>query len=469
MINREINLFKNTIILSIGKFLPMLVSTITLPIITACLTKVEYGTYDLISTLIMLILPAATLQIQSAAFRFLIECRKDIEKSSEVITNILFVIIPISLIVSFFIFIFYPNIEWSSRILISVYFFLDSLVNAFSQIVRGLGRNSDYAISSIILSIVNCIGIIITLSLMNMGINGALASLCMANFFALFFFLLKDNIIKYIKYSKISVKLIKEMISYSWPMIPNNLSNWVLKLSDRLVITAFLGIEANAIYAVANKIPNILSSAQGVLVAAWQENASLYVNDKDANKYFSNMFDHIFSLMIGITALLIAFTPILFNLLIKGDYGEAYYQMPILIFGMFFYCMSAFQGGIYIAHKKTKSVGITTTIAAAVNFIIDIVLVNIIGITAGSISTLISYFTLYIFRIYDSLKFQSMDYSYGKQVLLIIIIIFMLVFCFFQKTYLDILNMVSGFILFFYLNKDFIKISIDKCFHHKSE
>lgn len=58
------------------------------------------------------------------------------------------------------------------------------------------------------------------------------------------------------------------MFSYSWQMVPNNLSSWILKLSDRLVITAILGLEANAVYVAANKISNLLSIEQTVLIMA---------------------------------------------------------------------------------------------------------------------------------------------------------------------------------------------------------
>lgn len=67
---REKALAKNTIIIGFGTFLPKVASIITLPIVTGSLTKAEYGTYDLLLTLISLVLPLATLQIQTAAFRF---------------------------------------------------------------------------------------------------------------------------------------------------------------------------------------------------------------------------------------------------------------------------------------------------------------------------------------------------------------------------------------------------------------
>ena len=95
---RERTLAKNTLIISIGTFLPKLTSFITLPIVTAKLTQIEYGTYDLITTLVSFFLPLVTLQVQAAAFRFLIDHRKDLHKTKEVITNILAFIIPISII-----------------------------------------------------------------------------------------------------------------------------------------------------------------------------------------------------------------------------------------------------------------------------------------------------------------------------------------------------------------------------------
>ena len=76
--SREKELVKNTAILSIGRFLPKLFSSFTLPVLTLYLSKKEYGTYDLIGTIVMLAIPVATLQIQSAAFRFLLDCRNDI-------------------------------------------------------------------------------------------------------------------------------------------------------------------------------------------------------------------------------------------------------------------------------------------------------------------------------------------------------------------------------------------------------
>ena len=181
------------------------------------------------------------------------------------------------------------------------------------------------------------------------------------------------------------------MLGYSWPLIPNSLSLWVMNLSDRLIITTFLGVETNAIYAVANKIPNLLTTIQSSFSAAWMENASLTVKDGDTEEYYSKMFDVIFCMLVGITAGLIAISPILFRLLIRGDYEDAYVQMHILFAGMMFSVLSSFMGGIYAAHKRTKSVGVTTIVAAFLNLLIDFIFVKKIGLYAASLSILTSH------------------------------------------------------------------------------
>ena len=140
---REKELVKNTIVLSAGRFLPKLTSFITLPILTACLTKAEYGTYDLVSTLVMLIVPIATLQIQSAAFRFLIDCRKDLEKIKEIISSIFVVTVPAIIVASIIVQCFFRSQNTLVRVGIAIYFILDTLYLTLGQIVRGLGKKRD--------------------------------------------------------------------------------------------------------------------------------------------------------------------------------------------------------------------------------------------------------------------------------------------------------------------------------------
>lgn len=455
--NREKALAKNTFIIAIGTFLPKFSSIITLPIITGGLTKAEMGTYDLISTLVSLFLPVATLQIQSAAFRFLIDVREDEKETKRIITNIISFILPTSLIALTILYLCLGNVSLVIRWLICLYFFSDILMLSTQQIVRGLSNNKLYSASSVAISFSNMLLIVLTISVGKQGLVGVLASITIATTIGLILLLVKGHILSRIDLSLLSRKTLLEMLSYSWPMIPNSLSNWVLSFSDRAVLTAFMGLEANAIYSVANKIPALFTTVQGTFVFAWQENASLASKDSDADTYYAEMFDSIFGILVGIMALLIAATPILFWLLIRGDYKEAYYQMPILFMGMLFSSMASFIGGIYVAHKKTRSVGVTTILAAACNLVIDLVFVHKIGIFAASISTLVSYVFLTIYRMVDVQKFQKVKFNTGRFCLLIALLVLMCAICWIDTVALNVLNIILGCIIAVVVNRKIMK------------
>ena len=342
---REKEFAKNTAILAVGKYFPKLFSCITLPIITGQLTKAEYGTYDLITTLVSLLLPIVTLQIQSAAFRFLIDCRGEKRDSARIISNIFFFTVFTSVITVVIFYFVYSGVSVYTKVLICIYFFIDILQLAIGMSARGLGYNSVYSVQAIINELINAVMIFLLLYLGNWGLNGVLISCIVANSISYLYVSRSIHFFRYIRLRYVSIPVLKELIAYSWPMIPNNLSKWILSLSDRLVITSVLGVEATAVYAVANKIPKLLSEAHNVIVMGWQENAALAAGDNDSDRYYSSMFDTMFTIVFSLTCLLVAATPIMFALFIRGDYEEAYVQIPLLTIGMFFYCMSGFLGG----------------------------------------------------------------------------------------------------------------------------
>lgn len=455
--SREKSLVKNTFIIAFGTFLAKLSNIITLPIITAKLTKMEYGTYDLINTLVLLFLPVVTFQLQSAAFRFLIDCRNDEKEIKRIISNIYAFILPVSIVALGILYFALFSVNFIIRILMCLYFFVDLLITTTQQIVRGLSYNKLYTASSVLKSLVNLVTIILTVSLWNTGLIGVLLSMIIATFSGVCLLISKGKIIKKVDFSLVSKKVIKDMLSYSWPMIPNSLSLWILSASDRLVLTVFLGIEVNAIYAAANKIPALFTMIQGTFVYAWQENASIAVKDEDATEYYSSMFDNIYVMLCGIIAFVISATPLMFYILIKGDYGESYSQIPILFLGVFFSALSAVIGGIYVAHKKTKSVGVTTMLAAALNLVIDLVCVNMIGIYAASISTLVSYLFLFIYRMINVNKFQKIKYNIPKMIGCFFVLVGMCWLCQMHTMFAVISNVLIGMVFAIVINRKMIK------------
>jgi O-antigen/teichoic acid export membrane protein len=453
--SREKSLVKNTLILSLGTSFPKLMSFITLPLLTAFLTKAEYGTYDLITVLVMFLLPIATLQIHTGAFRYLIECRDDHEQTKRIITNALTYAVSLSIICLVVTAFFLRNTE--RNVYIILYLFFDMYLIVIQQVARGTGKNMQYSISAIINSV--CYMLLTVLLVWNLqeGLAGALFAMLGGVVIASIYLTWKLHLLSQIKFKYISKNIIKMLLAYSWPIVPNSLSNWVLNLSGRLIVTTFLGVEANAILAVANKLPNLLTIFQASFTYAWQESASLTVKDKDASLYYKNMFCRIANFLTGGLAILIGLSPVIFNILVKGDYSEAYPHIAILYFAIFFSCIASFLAGIYAAYMKTVNIGITTIIAAVCNITINLLFVKSIGIYAASISTLISYILLTVYRMHNIQSFQKIEFDVKQLVIDSILLIVMLVVFWINRLGLNILNFIFGVIVAFSLNRNIVK------------
>ena len=458
---RTQNLAKNSLILSIGTFLPKLAGFITLPILTGYLSKAEYGTYDLITVMVSLLLPAFTLQIKAAAFRFLLEVRDNEEKQKKIISNIFIVTVPVSilvlLILYFVLAIFLPSLGIAIRLWICGYYLADILVNTARQVSRGIGKNLPYSISAVISALWKMLFAFLFVFYLKKGLLGATIALCLASLCSLIYISIQIKLPRYIALKLFDKKTIRSMINYSWPIVPSDMSLWVMNASDRFIVTGILGITVQAVYAASTKIPSLINLAQSALNLAWQENAAMSSKDKDSDQYYTDMFKTMLSLQAAVFGIVIAAMPVLFKIVIKGDYDEAYYQMPLLCYGIFFSGMAVFLGGIYLAYKETKSVGITTFAAAVINIVVHLSLIHFIGLYAASVSTLVSYMALFFFRAKDVRKFADIRFDIKYFAYLNVFMIAESILCYQRNLICNCINVVLALIVVFVFNKPLVK------------
>lgn len=152
---------------------------------------------------------------------------------------------------------------------------------------------------------------------------------------------------------------------------------------------------------------------------------------------------------------LISFTPILFAILVRGSYEESYNQIPLIYIGVFFSSISSFFGSIYIAKKATVEVGVSSIIAAVVNCVINFTLIKWIGLYAASISTIVAYLILALYRGFDINRrgYAKINYRKGHATACVILISISCVLCYQQKLVCNIVNAVIGIIGFIVLNR----------------
>ena len=187
----------------------------------------------------------------------------------------------------------------------------------------------------------------------------------------------KTNLFAKIETKLINKTTIKELLAYSCPMIPNALSWWIVNVSDRTIISIFLGSSFNGIYSVSCKFSNIINSIFSIFNMSWQETAVLHIEDKDKDEFFSNMIDKLLMLFSATSLLIIAILPFVYNWIIGVDYHSSYKFIPILLYANLWSILINLIGGIYVAKKKTKEIAITTLISSILNIVINLIFIKV--------------------------------------------------------------------------------------------
>lgn len=448
-------LIKNTIIIAIGKFSTQIVSFLLLPLYTSILTKAEYGTFDFINTLVLFLVPIFTLLMEEAMFRFLIDADSKEEKKIVITQSIIFVVANL-IIGSLILFIILSILKYEYKYYLILFIFA-SIYNGLSQALsRGTGQIKLYSFTAFASSSLSIILNVIFIVYFRIGVKGLLLSFIVANIISPTFVFIRLKIWNYISTKNINIDKMKEMIKYSIPLVPNSVSWVIINLSSRLIITPILGVEANGIYAIANKFPNIMNTIYGYFYTAWKEEASRAIKEEGSVKYYNLIYKDLKRVLFAISICLISILPLIFGIFIDKSFSQAYKYIPLLIISMFFCNISGFYGGIFSAMKDTKVMGSSTIISAIINIVLNILLIKPLGLYSAVLSTVIANLVICIYRNVKLRKYINFEED-NKFYLISIILLILAIMCYYSNSNkIYIIGFFGSFIYSLWINRNII-------------
>ncbi len=453
---REKSFIKNTIIIFLSKFCTQFLSFFLLPFFTTLLSTEEYGYFDLYSTYAWLLAIFLTLQLENGIFRFLIDKRKNNNGIKSIITNgIIIILVQLIIFMSIY-FICLKILKIKNIEYIFIMTLSTSLLNLMLQISRGLGKNIEYGLASIISGSSNVLLCILFIKYLSMKLSGIVLAYVFSNILALLFLIFKIKIYKYISFSVLSKNKIKELIKYSFPLIPNSISSWIMSISDKIMISFLLGVSFNGIYSVSTKFSLLISHIFNVFSLSWTESASMSNNDEDRSIYFSKIINIVFLLCSFMCLLILAAMPIIFKILIKEPYFDAYKYIPILICASFFELFSILIGGVFIALKLPKEIAKTTILGGIINILINILFMKKYGLIIASLSTLISYIYIALARYLKISKYVKIKLNYFNFFIITIMYIIIVAFYYSRSIIFSIVCEFMILIIFILMNHKFL-------------
>lgn len=446
------SLLSDTFVFAIGNTFSKLVLFFLMPFYTTMLDVSEYGIADTLNNFVELLIPLSTVCISEAVFRFLIDYPSNnfkILKSGLYINIFGCTITSLLLILTKNIFSFY----WVWYVIILLW--SQVMRQYLGYILRGLGKSKEFAFSGFFTTVVLVICNIVFLKYLNYRVEGYLLSIIIANILTVILsvFFLKNIVIKKNISSEVTIK---SMLTYSLPIVPNNVSWWINTASSRYVLLYFIGSSSTGMYAAASKLPSIINMLASIFQQAWMYSASKVFNDDvdSKNNFYSLVFKY-YSLFLNLSCSFVIFViPVLSKYILKENFYLAWKFVPILLVSACLGAYSVFFGGLYAASMNNKIVMYSTFIGSVVNIVLSVVLVPKLGIHGVTIASLFCYLIIVIYRYFDTRKFILLDVSYLKIMLSFAIIILQSLSHIFIEGYNLQINLLLFLLLVFIYIKD---------------
>ena len=402
--SREKTLFKNTLIITIGKICTQLITFFLLPLYTAILSTEEYGTVDLLNTLVFLLLPIITFQVDQAVFRNLIDNRENENEKKKIISTGIFSVILQCIVYICIFFLISPFFENQYKYFLATNVIAYIFASLTQQMVRGLGKNTHYAIGSFLSAFSTILFNILFLVVFKFGAYGMLIATMLGQIICTIYNIIALKLYKYISISEFKKTVLIKLWKYSLPLVPNAISWWVFSASDRVIVSGILGVAQNGILSAAHKFASVFITLYNIFNLSWTEMVSLHIDDFDAKEFLNKMTNMMLRFFTAMGIGIIACMPFVYPLMVDDKFADGYNQVPILVIGSIFNVLVGLISTIYLAKKNTKSIANTSIVSAIINIAVNLCLIKFIGLYAASIAILTAYFSMSLYRLHDLKK-----------------------------------------------------------------
>ncbi len=440
-------LAKNTLVYSIGGLAPSILSYALLPLYTAYLSTADYGNFDILMVTVTLLAPFISMDVPAAVYRYSLS--KDQKARSEIFSTaaavilrnlLLFDCIAIPLI-------FLLNIKYSWLFLaLSNISIMSGLL---LQSMRAAGKLLEFSglqvLSAIIMLALNIYLIVFVglkvEALMISNITGLaitfLIGACYLKVWDLF------------SVTSISKSLRKSMIKYSWPLVLSTVSWWVMVSSDRYIITYYLGLGSTGIYSIANKLPSLLVMLYLSFGSSWQDSAISHYQKKGSHEFYTNTFDHVMTLALSAGLVFIASSKYILDVFVHEKFYDAWMYVPLLFLGSVFCMFSYFYSVGFHCAKNTRASFYTAGTGAVTNILGNCLFVPVWGLQGAAFSTCLSFFVMWVFRIYLVRDILNIKINLKKFLSLIFLMGVTIIFYYRLKNDYDQLFLFLGTIIIF--------------------
>ena len=452
-----IELRNNTILIALANIGSKAISFILAPLYSYYLTTEQFGIMDLIMTTCGLTVPLICLDIFESVFRF---TKEGTYNHKTVISSSLFFFLAELLLCVFLVggYAFFKPLTLPIMVC-ALSAILESFYNIIAQYARGQDKILKFAFSGLLNSFV-LLGLnIVFLVVLNLELAGWMISFILAKIIIILYLCYTLKIWNDIAIEHFDAGFIKNALRFCLPLMPSATMWWIMNASDRYILSYYWGIAVTGIYAVATKLPVILSVFENVFYQAWQTTALSVLDDNKRDAFYSKVFNHYFRLLsIGIITVLAFLKPLLVYLFAK-EYAEGWICSAILVLSVMIHALGGNIGILYTVFKNTNGALKTSFIGAVINIVLNLLFIPKYGMMAAACTTLFAYIVVLVIRWFDIKGVVNLSFSFKSEYPLVILTLVQLYFYYIPGTQSYIIRLLIVLFVFFMYRDMILKIA----------
>jgi O-antigen/teichoic acid export membrane protein len=310
-------------------------------------------------------------------------------------------------------------------ILIALSYLVSIFLDVFSAIFQGLQKMCLY---SLIEFLRNFFVIVITLIFFYFNHKQTapawgyfLSPVIITIIFLIFY---RNQVFKFFKSFKLkndtNKKTFNTLIAYAIPVFIGSIGVLFVNYTDTLTLTYFKTLEDVGLYNAALPTASMLlffSTALGIVLFPI---FSKYYSNGENNKiktYINLFYKHIIFLTLPFFLIMIFFSDSIITILFGSSYISSSILLKVLSLGFFFYSIANINITIINSINKPTISTKLISLCAILNLILNIILVPIIGTLGAAISTIVSFFILFIVSTIVLWKITKFEFPIGKWIL----------------------------------------------------
>lgn len=441
-------LIVGTLIYAIGNFGTKILSFIIVPLYTYYINPSDLGDYDLVLTTVSLLTPLLTLQITDAAYAWMMRKQEESKEYIMAVYKFMMVTVVLSSVIVLVINVFIPILYCHYFVALLLF---GRVFGILQKLLRGLKNQKLFATSGVVYTTIFLILNLFQVVVLHYGVVSLFQSSIIAYGIATVLILIFEKRLRFFDLKLGKSGTVKEMLRFSTPLVPNQLSWWIINSSDRYIVRFFLGSVANGIYSISYKFPSLLQLIFNVFYESWQDMA-LTDSDKDPGSYYSKIFKLYYKLAFSFLIFLIPFTKIFVRVFMSVTYVTSANYISFLYLGTVFQAFSSFFGVGYLKNNKTRQIAYTSLIGAICNAAINVMLIKFCGLYAASISTFAGFFVMFIIRVIQTKNVMKIEVDKVSFSMLFVFALVSSIIGTFSDMKLDIICMIVGLIFFIVYN-----------------